>query len=91
MALESTVAERIGVAAAGTAAEIIGVLEKAGLPTRLPPGSSPDAIIASMRSDKKRRQEKTMFALPLRIGAMAGESSGWTIPVGHDLILEVLG
>ncbi|HWL39250.1 MAG TPA: 3-dehydroquinate synthase [Gemmatimonadaceae bacterium] len=91
MAVESTVAERIGVAAAGTAAGIIGVLADAGLPTRLPPGSDLDAIIAAMRSDKKRRQEKTMFALPLRIGAMAGKDSGWTVSVSDDQLREVLG
>jgi 3-dehydroquinate synthase len=91
MALESTVAERIGVAGAGTAARIIGALTDAGLPTELPAGCKLDAVIAAMRSDKKRRMERTMFALPLRIGAMAGESSGWTVPVSDDQLREVLG
>jgi len=76
MALEGAVAERIGLARAGTAGEITRVLELAGLPTTLPPTVSLDAVIEAMRSDKKRRRATTMFSLPLRIGAMAGEDSG---------------
>lgn len=90
MALESTVAERLGIASPGTAAEIIRVLELAGLPTTVPSGFDLGAVIEAMRSDKKRRMAKTMFSFPLRIGAMAGESSGWTVSVGHDQIREVL-
>ena len=91
MALESTAAERIGVAQPGIAAEIIRVLQEAGLPTTLPAGCDLGAVVEAMRSDKKRRMEKTMFAFPLRIGAMAGKDSGWTVPVSDDQLWEVLG
>lgn len=90
MALESTAAERIGVSQPGTSAEIIRVLEQAGLPTTLPSGSDLSAVVEAMRSDKKRRMEKTMFAVPLRIGAMAGKDSGWTVPVSDAQLREVL-
>jgi 3-dehydroquinate synthase len=90
MALESRVAEKIGVARAGTAAEIIRVLELAGLPTTLPPGTDLAAVLEAMRSDKKRRMAKTMFSFPLRIGAMAGSESGWTVSVSDDQLREVL-
>ncbi len=90
MALEGAVAERIGLARPGTAAEITRVLELAGLPTTLPPSVNLDAVIEAMRSDKKRRRANTMFSFPSRIGAMAGQDSGWTIPVGDDQIREVL-
>jgi 3-dehydroquinate synthase len=90
MALESTAAEKIGVAKPGTSAEIIRVLEQAGLPTTLPSGSDLSAVVEAMRSDKKRRMEKTMFAFPLRIGAMAGKDSGWTVPVSDAQLREVL-
>jgi len=90
MALESTAAERIGVARPGTSAEVIRVLEQAGLPTTLPSGSELSAVVEAMRSDKKRRKEKTMFAFPLRIGAMAGKDSGWTVPVSDAQLREVL-
>jgi len=30
------------------------------------------------------------YALPARIGAMAGEESGWALPVDDQLVHEVL-
>ena len=91
MALESRLAERIGLAQTGTAATVIRTLQAAGLPTDLPKDYGPEAVIEAMRSDKKGRSGKMMFALPLRIGAMAGEDTGWTVPVGDDQLREVLG
>jgi 3-dehydroquinate synthase len=90
MALESRLAELIGLAQTGTAATVIRTLQAAGLPTTLPPEFEWDAVIEAMRSDKKGRSGKTRFALPLRIGAMAGEDTGWTVPVGDDQLREVL-
>jgi 3-dehydroquinate synthase len=90
MALESTLAERVGLAQTGTAATVIRTLQAIGLPTALPPGFEADAVIEAMRSDKKGRSGKTRFALPLRIGAMAGEGTGWTVSVGDDQLREVL-
>ncbi len=90
MALEAAVAERIGLARAGTAGEITRVLELAGLPTTLPPSVHLDAVIEAMRSDKKRRRANTMFSFPLRIGAMAGKDSGWTVSVSDNQLREVL-
>jgi 3-dehydroquinate synthase len=91
MALESRLAELLGLAQTGTAATVIRTLQAAGLPTDLPKNFGPEAVIQAMKSDKKARSGKTMFALPLRIGAMAGEDSGWTVPVGDDQLREVLG
>ena len=91
MALESKLAERIGLAKTGTAATVIRTLQAAGLPTNLPKECGPEAVVEAMRSDKKGRSGKTMFALPLRIGAMAGEDTGWTVSVGDDQLREVLG
>lgn len=90
MALESKLAERIGLAHAGTAATVSRTLQAAGLPTALPPEVAGDAVIEAMRLDKKGRSGKTRFALPLRIGAMAGADTGWTISVGDDQLREVL-
>jgi 3-dehydroquinate synthase len=90
MALESRLAERIGVAQTGTAATITKALQSAGLQTDLPPGIKPDAVIEAMRSDKKGVSGKTRLALPLRVGAMAGAETGWTVPVGDDQLREVL-
>jgi len=91
MALESRLAELLGLAQTGTAATVIRTLQAAGLPTDLPKDYGPKAVMDAMRSDKKGRSGKTMFALPLRIGAMAGEDTGWTVSVGDDQLREVLG
>ena len=90
MALESELAERIGLAQTGTAATVSNALHSAGLPTALPSGSDGDAVMGAMRSDKKGRSGRTMFALPLRIGEMAGADSGWTVSVSDDQLREVL-
>jgi 3-dehydroquinate synthase len=90
MALESKLAERSGIAQTGTAEAVRQTLQSAGLPTALPPGFESDAVIEAMRSDKKGRSGKTRFALPLRIGAMAGADTGWTVSVGDDQLREVL-
>jgi 3-dehydroquinate synthase len=90
MALESRLAERIGVARSGTAAMITKALQSAGLPIDLPPGFEPDAVIEAMKSDKKGVSGRTRFALPLRVGAMAGAETGWTVPVSDDQLREVL-
>jgi 3-dehydroquinate synthase len=90
MALESELAEHIGLAQTGTAATVRSALQAAGLPTALPSGSDGKAVIEAMRSDKKGRSGRTRFALPLRIGAMAGEDTGWTVSVSNDQLREVL-
>ena len=90
MAIESRIAEEIGVAQSGTAATVMKTLELAGLPTRLPPGSGIDAVIGAMKSDKKARSGRIQLSLPERIGAMAGEKAGWTVQVTDDQLREVL-
>jgi 3-dehydroquinate synthase len=90
MALESKLAERIGLAQPGTAATVTRTLQSAGLPTDLPTNYGPEAVMDAMRSDKKGRSGKTMFALPLQIGAMAGADTGWTVSVGDAQLREVL-
>jgi 3-dehydroquinate synthase len=90
MALESRLAETIGLARTGTAETVVRTLQAAGLPTALPPDFEGEAVMEAMRSDKKGRSGKTRFALPLRIGAMAGEDTGWTVSVGDDQLRGVL-
>ena len=90
MALEGRLAESIGVAQTGTAEAITKSLQAAGLPTDLPQPFERDAVLEAMRSDKKVRSGKTRFALPLRIGAMAGADTGWTVSVSDDQLREVL-
>jgi 3-dehydroquinate synthase len=90
MAVESGLAERIGVAEPGTASRIKEALEIAALPTDVPAACSARSILDAMKSDKKGREGKIRFALPKRIGEMAKDGSDWSIPVADELILEVL-
>ena len=89
MALEGRLAELVGVAQAGTADAITNALRAAGLPTDLPQPFDRDAVLEAMRSDKKARSGKMQFALPRRIGEMAGAETGWTVAVADDQLREV--
>jgi 3-dehydroquinate synthase len=90
MALESKLAERIGLARTGTGETVANALRSAGLPTTLPPGSDGNEVLEAMRSDKKGRSGRIMLALPLRVGAMAGADAGWTVSVSDAQLREVL-
>jgi 3-dehydroquinate synthase len=91
MVLEARLAERLGVAARGTSDEIERVVRAAGLPAVRPPMLDPDAILAATRHDKKARGGSVAYALPARIGVMAGQDTGWAIDVDDALVREVLG
>lgn len=86
---EARLAERIGIAASGTAGRIEWVCRAAGLATALP--SIPiDTLIRFTRSDKKARAGRVEYALPKRIGEMAGADQGWTVPVDDTAVMEAL-
>jgi 3-dehydroquinate synthase len=90
MVLEARIAERLGVAEAGTAERIATVLRRAGLPVARPRELPVDRVVDATRADKKVRGGRVEYALPARIGAMAGEESGWALPVDDQLVHEVL-
>jgi 3-dehydroquinate synthase len=90
MVLEATIAERAGIADAGTTDTIRSALKAAGLPVDRPTSFSVDQIMVATRSDKKVRRGQVEYALPLRIGAMAGSGSGWAVPVMDEIVREVL-
>ncbi len=90
MVYESLLGERIGVTDGGTAARVRDVVHAAGLPYAHPTSMDIDAIVAATRTDKKARAGLAEYALPARIGAMAGAHRGWSIPVSEDLLREVL-
>lgn len=90
MVLESAIAERIGLAEAGTSAAIRDALRVAGLPVDRPRAISGEKILDSMRADKKAREGRTEYALPRCIGAMAGSESSWAVTVEDDIVREVL-
>jgi 3-dehydroquinate synthase len=89
MALESTLAERIGVAKPGTSDAIRAALDGIGLPSTFP-SLDRNAVLAATKSDKKARAGRVEYALPSKVGSMAGEASGWSIRVDDDVVREVL-
>jgi 3-dehydroquinate synthase len=90
MVLESRVAERLGVAEPGTSDRVRDAIERTGLPATRPADQSPDEILSATRGDKKARAGVVEYALPTRIGAMAGADHGWGVPVADEIVLEVL-
>jgi len=90
MALESEIAERMGVAVRGTAGRVRSALAAAGLPVVVPLGIDPLEVLVATRSDKKARAGRVEYALPASIGTMAGAERGWGLAVADDLVLDVL-
>jgi 3-dehydroquinate synthase len=90
MSLESRLAESLGIADRGTSARIQSALESIGLPTSLPQLDR-GAVVSATKSDKKARSGRVEYALPERIGQMAGRTSGWSTPVNDDDVRSALG
>jgi 3-dehydroquinate synthase len=90
MVIESRMAERVGVAEPGTSDRVREGVRRVGLPSE-PPGDQTAAdILGATRSDKKARAGVVEYALPTRVGAMAGAGQGWSVPVADAVVLEVL-
>jgi 3-dehydroquinate synthase len=90
MVLESRIAERLGVAEPGTCDRVRAGVLRAGLPDARPEDQTAQEILSATRSDKKAREGVVEYALPLRVGAMAGAERGWGVPVPDDVVLEAL-
>jgi 3-dehydroquinate synthase len=90
MIYETLIAERVGVAPRKTTERVRGAVRAAGLPDVRPSRLSVESIIAATHADKKARAGAAEYALPERIGAMAGADRGWSMPVSDDLVREVL-
>ena len=90
MAHEARLAERLGIAAAGTADRIGRLLERYGLPLELPESATPDALLATMQLDKKARAGTVRFALPEAVGRMHSAGSSWTVAAPERVVREVL-
>ena len=91
MVLESTAAERLGITEAGTTARITDLVTRIGLPTTRPAGPSADALMDVMRGDKKSREGAIEYAVPTRIGLMAGAESGYGVRLDDATVRGVLG
>jgi 3-dehydroquinate synthase len=83
---EARLAERMGLAHAGLADLIAGVLAGLGLPAAIPAGIDRRVVAEAIQLDKKRAGGVVRFALPVRIGEVR---TG--VAVDPALLAEVLG
>jgi 3-dehydroquinate synthetase len=90
MALEAGLAERAGIATAGTLVTIRAALERAELPVRLPSTATVTDIVARTHVDKKARAGVVEYALPRAIGEMAGSDRGWAVPLSDAFVTAAL-
>ena len=90
MCVESRIAEKLGIAEAGTTSRVESAVREAGLPHVLPRGMDIDAVVSTTHGDKKARSGRAEYALPVRVGAMAAESDGWAVAVPDAIVVEAL-
>lgn len=91
MVLEARLAERIGVAEAGTAERLATLLARADLPVDLPAGTDLRRLLDLTLLDKKARQGSVAYSLLERIGRSSpGPTGDWGHPVPDDRVMEVL-
>lgn len=90
LVIECRIAEAMGLAEAGTAISVARVLERFGLPLRLPENLAPEAVLDAMAGDKKNRGGAIHFSFPRAVGAMHGSGTDWTVPSPPEVILKEL-
>jgi 3-dehydroquinate synthetase len=56
----------------------------------VPASLAPDEVLRATKLDKKARAGAVEYALPARIGAMAGADRGWAVPVDDALVMALL-
>lgn len=88
MAVEARLAELAGVCTHGLAAKLRSVLHRASLPVAPPRSMAPEDIVVLTHQDKKVRAGSVEYALPRRLGEMAGGDMGWAIPLADDVVLS---
>lgn len=90
MVLEAAAGERAGITASGTATQLAHALRQVGLPTDYPADYSPDRVLELMRGDKKSRAGAIEYAIPTRIGVMAGAERGYGVRLDDAVVRSVL-
>lgn len=90
MVVESDLAERTGIAKAGTADRVLDAVKRAGLPIRIPASADTELLMRALRADKKARAGSAKLALPETIGSMAADSGAWTVSVDDAVLRSTL-
>ncbi len=90
LVVEALLAHRLGLAERALAPTIKLALERFDRPTMLDVAWDDEALLDAMVQDKKNRSDTLRFALPIKVGSMAGQDSNWTVPVSRETIQTVL-
>lgn len=90
MVAEARAGELAGITEPGTAQAIADAVRSAGLPSAPPPSIRASSVLDAMRTDKKGRRGGVEFAIPVRLGQMAGTDRGYAIPLDDRFLLEAL-
>jgi 3-dehydroquinate synthase len=86
---EAALAAGLGLATPEAGARVVALLERLGLPTRLPEPVPADRVLAAMTGDKKNRANVLRFALPRALGSM-GPGPDWTTEAAEPAIRSAL-
>jgi 3-dehydroquinate synthase len=86
---ESAIADRMNVADAEVHRRVLTLLQRLGLPVKLPHPVDLEAVLETMAADKKNRNGEVHCSLIAGVGRMH-HSSGWTTAVSRALMEEVL-
>jgi 3-dehydroquinate synthase len=91
MVVEARIATKLGIADASLPHAIEQLLRAASLPYTVPGSMSSAAVLNATRSDKKARAGSVEYALPVKLGSMAGADRGYAIPAPDSVVLEAVG
>ena len=91
MVVEARLAKRLSIASSDLVIAIVDALARAGLPSHVPAGIDPNALLAATKGDKKNRAGSVRYSLPRGIGEMESAQGRWSVPISDDDVLAVLG
>jgi 3-dehydroquinate synthase len=86
MVVEARVAVHAGLGDPAIVRSITDLLQAVGLPTTVPSTMTTARILEATRSDKKARGGKVEYALPAKIGAMAGAENGYGVAIPDAIV-----
>lgn len=83
---EAALAEEMGLSQPGLREGLRDLLQALGLPVTLPGDFKVDDLLVAMGHDKKNRDGRIRFALPVGAGEMARDGERWTVVAPPDQI-----
>jgi 3-dehydroquinate synthase len=86
---ECALASALGLASTEAGGRVAALLQRLGLPTRLPEPIAPERLLGAMASDKKNRRGAIRFALPRGVGTME-PGTNWTTEADEPAIRAAL-